>query len=157
MRNLGLWVPIASLSAWALVVLAGPWLPLAPDQVDLSQILAPPPADSLLGNDDLGRPVLDRLLVGARTSCAVGLGVVALSLVLGALAALVGAGWISLMRVIDVFFAFPGILPLARAQETLTFTQYYNTMGGSGSRQRTIHLSPPRESRLLTRTLPITR
>ncbi|MCB2262416.1 MAG: ABC transporter permease [Candidatus Thiosymbion ectosymbiont of Robbea hypermnestra] len=115
MRGLGVWLPILPLSAWALVVLAGPWLPLAPDHIDLSRILAPPATDSLLGNDDLGRPVLDRLLIGARTSFAVGLGVVALSLILGALvggmAALAG-GWVdaTLVRIIDVFLAFPGIL-----------------------------------------------
>lgn len=115
MRSLGVWLPILPLLAWALVVLAGPWLPLAPDHIDLSRILAPPAADSLLGNDDLGRPVLDRLLIGARTSFAVGLGVVALSLILGALvggmAALAG-GWVdaTLVRIIDVFLAFPGIL-----------------------------------------------
>jgi len=109
------WFPVAALLAWALVALASPWLPLAPDRIELSGILTPPTADAPLGRDDLGRPVLDRLLIGARTSFAVGLGVVALSLVLGALvggmAALAG-GWVdlTLIRIIDVFLAFPGIL-----------------------------------------------
>jgi len=71
--------------------------------------------DSPLGDDDLGRPVLDRLLIGARTSLAVGLGVVALSAVLGSLvggAAALAGGWIDLLavRTVDVFLAFPGIL-----------------------------------------------
>lgn len=115
MRGLGIWFAVGPLLLWALVALACPWLPLTPDRIELSRILAPPTLDSPLGNDDLGRPVLDRLLIGARTSFAVGLGVVALSAVLGALvggvAALAG-GWVdlTLVRVIDVFLAFPGIL-----------------------------------------------
>jgi len=109
------WFPVAALLAWALVALASPWLPLVPDRIDLSGILVPPTPDALLGRDDLGRPVLDRLLVGARTSFAVGLGVVALSTVLGALVGGVAAlsgGWVdlTLVRIIDVFLAFPSIL-----------------------------------------------
>lgn len=109
------WLPVALLLLWASAALVGPWLPLAPDRVDLPGILAPPSLASTLGNDDLGRPVLDRLLVGARTSFAVGLGVVALSAVLGTLvggAAALAGGWVDLIlvRIIDVFLAFPGIL-----------------------------------------------
>jgi peptide/nickel transport system permease protein len=109
------WLPGGLLLAWAVAALAGPLLPLAPDRIDLPGILAVPATDSLLGNDDLGRPVLDRLVIGARTSFAVGLGVVVLSAVLGTLvggtAALAG-GWVdlTLVRIVDVFLAFPGIL-----------------------------------------------
>ena len=108
-------LPLGLLALWAVLALAGPWLPLAPDRIDLPGILAPPALDSLLGNDDLGRPVLDRLVVGARTSFAVALGVVALSAFVGALvggAAALAGGWVALtlVRIIDVFLAFPGIL-----------------------------------------------
>jgi len=114
-RMLGTWLPVSLLFLWALAALAGPLLPLVPDRIDLPGILAGPTSDSLLGNDDLGRSVLDRLLVGARTSFAVGLGVVALSAVLGTLvggAAALAGGWtdLALVRIIDVFLAFPGIL-----------------------------------------------
>jgi peptide/nickel transport system permease protein len=108
-------LPLCLLLLWAVAALAGSLLPLAPERVDLALILAPPPAASLLGNDDLGRPVLDRLISGASTSFAVGFGVVSLSLVTGTLvggfAALVG-GWVdlTLQRLVDVFLAFPGIL-----------------------------------------------
>lgn len=109
------WLPLGLLLLWALVAVAGPLLPLEPERIDLPRILAPPTPDSLLGNDDLGRPVLDRLLMGARTSFAVGLGVVALSAALGTLvggAAGLAGGWLdlTLVRLIDVFLAFPGIL-----------------------------------------------
>ncbi len=90
-------------------------MPLEPDRIDLSLILVGPGETDMLGSDDLGRSVLDRLLVGARTSFLVALGVVAVSLLLGSLigglAGLLG-GWIDLLlvRLIDVFLAFPGIL-----------------------------------------------
>jgi len=112
---LSTWFPVAALLVWAVVALVSPWLPLTPDHIELSRILEPPGPDAPLGKDDLGRPVLDRLLIGARTSFVVGLGVVTLSTVLGALvggmAALAG-GWVDLVlvRIIDVFLAFPGIL-----------------------------------------------
>jgi peptide/nickel transport system permease protein len=83
--------------------------------VDLPSILQGPSPGALLGNDDLGRPVLDRLVAGARISFLVGVGVVALSAVIGILVGGIGAfagGWIDLLlvRLIDVFLAFPGIL-----------------------------------------------
>jgi peptide/nickel transport system permease protein len=115
MGGLRVRLPAGLLLLWVAAALAVPLLPLAPDRIDLSRILAPPAMDSPLGDDDLGRPVLDRLLIGARTSLAVGLGVVALSAVLGSLvggAAALAGGWIDLLavRTVDVFLAFPGIL-----------------------------------------------
>ena len=108
-------LPVAVVLLWALAALLGPMLPLAPDRLELSQILATPSWSLPLGADDLGRSVLDRLLVGARTSFIVGVGVVALSALIGALigglAGFVG-GWpdLFIVRIIDVFLAFPGIL-----------------------------------------------
>jgi peptide/nickel transport system permease protein len=108
-------LPALVVGLWALAALAAPWLPLAPDRIDLPRILAPPSPAAWLGCDDLGRPVLDRLLVGARTALLVGFGVVAVSALvgtlIGAVAGYVG-GWVDLVlvRVIDVFLAFPGIL-----------------------------------------------
>jgi peptide/nickel transport system permease protein len=108
-------IPVGVLLLWTLAALAGPLLPLSPDFVDLRAILAPPGAGSPLGNDDLGRPVLDRLLAGARISFTVGLGVVTLSALVGSLvggAAAFAGGWVDLLlvRLVDVFLAFPGIL-----------------------------------------------
>jgi peptide/nickel transport system permease protein len=108
-------LPLLLIGLWAFAALAAPWLPLAPDRIDLPRILAPPAPSDLLGNDDLGRPVLDRLVVGARTSFLVGVGVVAIASSVGALiggAAAYAGGWIDLavVRIIDVFLAFPGIL-----------------------------------------------
>lgn len=109
------WFPLAVLALWALLALFGPILPLTPDHIDLDKILAPPGADSWLGYDDLGRPVWDRLAVGARTSFIVGFWVVTVSLVLGTLIGAASAylgGWLDLVvvRLIDIFLAVPGIL-----------------------------------------------
>lgn len=114
-RLIRLWLPTMVLVLWAVIVLVGPGLDLEPNRIDLTVILAPPSAGGVLGYDDLGRPVLDRLLVGARTSFLVAVGVVTVSLLLGSLigglAGMVG-GWVDLflVRLIDVFLAFPGIL-----------------------------------------------
>lgn len=105
----------AVLYLWVGVGLALPVLPLAPDAVDLARIFEPPGTDALLGFDEVGRPVADRLVFGARTSLLVAVAVVAvagsLGTVLGALAASVG-GWVdrALTVLIDVFMAFPGLL-----------------------------------------------
>jgi len=108
-------LPLTIVLMWLLAALLGPALPLAPNAIDLPHILEGPSTDHLLGTDDLGRPVLDRLIVGSRTSFLVAIGVVSLSLVVGVVvggvAGLVG-GWLDLLvvRLVDVFLAFPGIL-----------------------------------------------
>ena len=108
-------VALAVLAVWAGVALALPMLPLAPDGVDLARILEPPGNGSALGFDEVGRPVADRLLVGARTSLLVALAVVAvagaLGTAVGAMAAYLG-GWADrvLTAAVDVFMAFPGLL-----------------------------------------------
>ena len=68
-----------------------------------------------LGTDDLGRDVLARLLFGARTALVVAVGVVALSVVVGVLVGSVSGyfgRWVDeiLMRVTDMFLAFPPLL-----------------------------------------------
>jgi peptide/nickel transport system permease protein len=108
-------LPAAVILLWALAALIGPLLPLTPNRVDLPRILERPSPSLPLGADDLGRPVLDRLLAGARASFVVGVGVVAVSAVIGALIGGIAGyrgGWLDLVivRIIDVFLAFPGIL-----------------------------------------------
>jgi peptide/nickel transport system permease protein len=107
--------PAAILLLWALAAASVPWLPLHPDTVSLTDILQRPDSRLWLGADDIGRPVLDRLLVGAGTSFRVAAWVVGLSLVFGTLigasAGYFGGRWDRmLVLVVDVFMAFPGIL-----------------------------------------------
>jgi peptide/nickel transport system permease protein len=106
---------ISILLLWMLASVFGPMLPLNPNQIDLPNILAAPSAQHMLGNDELGRPVMDRLIVGAQTSFLVALWVVLISAAfgtaLGSFAAYFGGvADLVLVRVIDIFLAFPGIL-----------------------------------------------
>ena len=108
-------LPIGILGFWLLIAIAEPWLPLQPNQVVLPDILQPPSLSTWLGNDDLGRPIVDRLIMGAKTSFFVAFWVVLLSTSLGTLIGMVSAwlgGYIDLaiVRLIDIFLAFPGIL-----------------------------------------------
>lgn len=74
----------------------------------------PPSAENPFGTDRLGRDIFSRLLYGAQSSLLVGLGSVALALLagglLGSLAA-TGSKWANetIMRIMDMLMAFPGI------------------------------------------------
>ena len=100
---------------WVGLALVSPILPLQPNAVELSKIIAAPDLDGWLGYDDYGRAIGDRLIVGARVSCLVSISVVCLSGLLGTSIGLSAAwfgGWGDhvIVRVIDIFMAFPGIL-----------------------------------------------
>ena len=114
-RWLSLKLPVLMLVLWVLLSVAAQYLPLEPDRIQLEEILAVPGENSLLGNDDLGRSIADRMIVGARTSLLVSAWVVSLSLLVGTLLGTVTAyhgGWWDRIAVlvVDVFLAFPGIL-----------------------------------------------
>ncbi|MFD0704512.1 dipeptide/oligopeptide/nickel ABC transporter permease/ATP-binding protein [Alloscardovia venturai] len=66
------------------------------------------------GTDNLGRDVMSRVFYGARYSLVIGLGAVALALLLGAVIGAIAAvsrPWISevIMRIVDIFMSVPGI------------------------------------------------
>jgi len=107
--------PFAILAVWAFFALFGGMMGLTPDHIQLAKILQTPGVDNLLGYDDLGRPLWDRLAAGAQTSFLVAIVVVAISLIIGtligAVSGYVGGWWDHVVvRVIDIFLAFPGIL-----------------------------------------------
>lgn len=113
MRRYGIAVWI--IVAWLLISILGQWLPLDTHEISLQFILAGPGQAHWLGFDDLGRPVLDRLLAGSYTSCLVALTVVSISVVtgtvLGTMSAWLGGAFdTAVTRIIDIFLAFPGIL-----------------------------------------------
>jgi peptide/nickel transport system permease protein len=110
--RLGALVLLAMCIAGLAAPLLAPGDPLA---TTLEERLRPPDGAHLLGRDALGRDMLSRLLHGARVSFIVGAATLAISLLIGVT---VGAasGWVggwldeALVRVIDVFLAFPGLL-----------------------------------------------
>ncbi len=108
-------LPHVILLCWLSAALAAPFLGLAPNRIELGEILSPPGVHAWLGHDDLGRDILARLLAGAGVSLTVAAVVTAVTMTVGtALGLLAGyfGGWSDrlLMRVTDVFLAFPGIL-----------------------------------------------
>lgn len=118
-RVWGLWLPLAVVLVWFGAALAGPGLAIEGHQIALPRILAPPSwhgsAEGWAGFDALGRSVAERLVSGATTSLLVAVVVISVSLVAGvAIGGLSGytGGVVDLVivRIIDVFLAFPGIL-----------------------------------------------
>ena len=106
---------LAIVGAWCVVAVVASLAPPPANLVSLPDILATPGAGAILGRDDLGRSVAMRLAAGARISLAVAAAVVLLTATFGtALGLLAGwcGGWTErlLMRITEVFLAFPGIL-----------------------------------------------
>ena len=83
--------------------------------VNLDLMLAPPNFEAWFGYDELGRPVLQRLILGAQTSFMVAISVVVFSFLIGTSIGIYSAyvgGWVDkvILKIIDVFLAFPGLL-----------------------------------------------
>ena len=108
-------LPASIIGLWLLMALLGTLPVLQPHLVSLPDILAVPSSNEWLGNDELGRPVLDRLLAGAGVSLLVAVTAVSLSALIGIFVGLV-AGYFGgvldrvISRFIEVFLAFPGML-----------------------------------------------
>lgn len=107
--------PLYVLFFWLAAVVLAASVDLAPDAIRLEAILHGPSASAWLGNDDLGRDVLSRILAGAQVSMTVAVVVTAITLSFGVTLGLVAGyfgGWVDrlLMQVTDIFLAFPGIL-----------------------------------------------
>jgi peptide/nickel transport system permease protein len=100
-----------------LLALFGPWLvPADPYKSSMSSRLQPIGTDGfVLGTDELGRDMLSRLMVGARLSLFMGITPVICAFLLGAALGILagytgGALNTTIMRTIDVFYAFPSVL-----------------------------------------------
>jgi peptide/nickel transport system permease protein len=105
------------ISSLTIVALVAPWLmPYDPAVQDLSARLLGPSWNHPLGNDELGRDILSRVLLGTRISMRVGATVVLLSgifgVLIGGFAGYVGGRIDTFVTVIVVnsLMAFPGIL-----------------------------------------------
>lgn len=116
MSNPGGIVGSAIILSICLLAAIGPLLaPYDPYKQVMSDRLQPPSAKYPLGTDHLGRDILSRILYGCRISLAAAILVISLSATLGLLLGLT-AGYFgglvdeTLMRVTDVFFAFPRLI-----------------------------------------------
>ncbi len=110
-------VLIAGLVMLAIAIAAILGAPLlvsrSPTALDVLHPLAPPmTAGHLLGTDQFGRDLLARILYGGRIDLAIAFGATSVTLVFGTVVGLVAGyfgGWVDslLMRIVDLFFAFP--------------------------------------------------
>ncbi|GAA5075990.1 peptide/nickel transport system permease protein [Thermocatellispora tengchongensis] len=110
---------LAVLALVALAALLAPWIAPYPEDggtaVHLTEALRPPGAEHWLGTDQVGRDVLSRILYGARTSLFIAVAVLALAAAVGVTLGVV-AGYAGglvrdvIMRITDVFLAFPALL-----------------------------------------------
>jgi len=110
-------VAVAFLALVVLAAIAAPLLVSGDvNKPDYGVRLKPPlTAGHPLGTDQLGRDVLDRLILGSRISVTVGFASVVIAGVIGTLIGIIAAyygGWIDsvLMRLADVQLSFPFIL-----------------------------------------------
>jgi len=110
-------VCLAVLVLMCLAAATAPWLPLIdPLESNTSNRLLPIGSPGhLLGTDELGRDMLARLVYGGRLSLMMGIVPVAVALAIGGALGVI-AGFVggrvnmTIMRVTDVFYAFPSIL-----------------------------------------------
>lgn len=115
-RHVPRWIVVGIVAIVALLAVFGPLIaPMNPKQTHLDAVWASPSAEYLLGTDGLGRDILSRTIVGARTAV---VGAVAITvgglLIGGALGLWAGyrGGRVDavIMRWVDFMFAVPGLL-----------------------------------------------
>lgn len=115
LRNPGGLIGLFLLILLILLALLAPVIAPDPISQNIAQRLQPPSAEHWLGTDQLGRDVWARVAHGAGISLRVGFGVVILAVSIGVgvglLAGTLGGAWDNLlMRVTDIFFAFPSLI-----------------------------------------------
>jgi peptide/nickel transport system permease protein len=103
-----------------------PWLaPYDPNATSMILRLKPVGFEGhLLGTDELGRDVLSRILYGGRMSLMMGIVPVLLAVLIGGFFGVVAGfagGWVNMiiMRIMDVFYAFPSVLLAVAISGTL--------------------------------------
>jgi peptide/nickel transport system permease protein len=106
----------AVMSIFILMAIFAPLIaPYDPLEQDLIDKFAPPSRAHLMGQDELGRDILSRVIYGARISLTAGLAAVAIATGAGTIIGVV-SGYVGrwpdsvLMRLMDVLLAFPSIL-----------------------------------------------
>lgn len=99
-----------------LITIFAPWLvPFDPYAQDLNNALQAPNNINLLGTDRYGRDLLSRVIIGSQSTIFSALTVVAIIFTIGTFIGIIcaqigGKTDIILMRIADIFLAFPGIV-----------------------------------------------
>ena len=110
---------VYSLIAVAIIVLAAVFAPaLAPNDPNLQSLddmLRPPCSEFPFGTDEFGRCIFSRVLYGGRISLLTGIITTLISAVIGVFLGLIagfngGAVDNVIMRIVDIFLAFPGLI-----------------------------------------------
>ena len=114
--NMSLKFGIFVTAGFILTAIFAPFIaPYSPYEQDLYHGLSEPSLAHWMGQDRLGRDIFSRIIYGARVSLLVGFVTVSVSVVLGSIIGAV-AGYFGgkvdeiIMRITDIFLAFPGIL-----------------------------------------------
>jgi len=102
--------------AWVVIAILAPWIaPYDPIEQDVATRLAAPSAQHWLGQDEIGRDVLSRVLYGGRVSLPVAAVVVVLASLFGTLYGAI-AGFLGrwpdevAMRIVDMVLSFPALI-----------------------------------------------
>ncbi len=118
-RSFASMLGLVLVTAIVLLALLGPWIVPYPDDVagsvSLINKLKPPSAAHWFGTDEVGNDILTRVIIGARLSLLVGIGITfaaaAIGVPLGILAGTAGgAVRETIMRVTDLFLSVPGLV-----------------------------------------------
>lgn len=118
-RSFASMLGLALVSIIVILALLGPWIVPYPDHVagavDLGNKLRPPSAAHWFGTDEVGNDILTRVIIGARLSLMVGIGITlaaaAIGVPLGILAGTAGGRLREvIMRVTDLFLSVPGLV-----------------------------------------------
>lgn len=104
---LGFYLTVAILSLF--------WTPYDPFSPGVGSAYSPPSSEFLLGTDRIGADIFSRLLAGARYDLGICLISVFISLTVGSTLGVIAGYWggaidIVIMRVVEAFQAFPGLL-----------------------------------------------
>ncbi|MEZ5863704.1 MAG: ABC transporter permease [Geminicoccaceae bacterium] len=109
-------IGLAIIVALLLVAAFAPWIATqSPFEQNLRNVLAPPSSQHLFGTDELGRDIFSRVVYGSRITLLI---VLLVSVIVAPIGLLIGAvsgylgGWVdvALMRLTDLFLAFPSLI-----------------------------------------------
>ena len=108
-------IGLLMLIAMVAVTVLAPWIVPYNPSMTIGMSLSPPSAENWLGTDLIGRDTLSRLMMGGRTTLLITGVAVSIALAAGLLLGLIsdyvgGAVDETIMRVLDVIFAFPVFL-----------------------------------------------